>query len=78
MDLSYLKTPDVLSVGIPLGRVMTQQLTVLKVLEHFTLLLTDKHVMIRRDDRTAVAHIKRRGGVRLAQLLELTRSLLLW
>ncbi|XP_034723628.1 uncharacterized protein LOC117942325 [Etheostoma cragini] len=52
--------------------------TVLKVLKHFTPMVTGRHVVVRTDNITAAAFINRQGGIRSARLLEIARCLLLW
>lgn len=48
------------------------------VLQHFNLLLKERHVLVRTDNRTTVAYINRQGGVHSAALLAMAENLWSW
>ncbi|XP_033987890.1 uncharacterized protein LOC117483621 [Trematomus bernacchii] len=51
---------------------------VLLALRHFLPQLTDRHVLVRSDNMSAVSQINHQGGTRSAQLLRVSQSLLSW
>jgi len=51
---------------------------VLLALKHFLPQLADRHVLVRSDKMSAVAHINHQGGTRSVQLLQLSQNLLSW
>ncbi|XP_033996783.1 uncharacterized protein LOC117491055 [Trematomus bernacchii] len=51
---------------------------VLLALRHFLPQLTDRHVLVRSDNMSAVSQINHQGGTRSVQLLRVSQSLLSW
>ena len=52
--------------------------TVLLVLKHFVWAVQGRHVLIRSDNKTAVAHINKQGGIHSVALMDQSRELWLW